>query len=431
MRFIAVGLVVLGFGTCAGAVDIEQQANAVEADVIEWRRHFHQYPELSNREFETAAYIARFLESLDIEVQTGVAHTGVIGVLRGSKPGATVALRADMDALPVPERNDLPFRSQAKGLYNGEEVDVMHACGHDTHMAMLMGAASILADARDQLAGTVVFIFQPAEEGSPLGEEGGAELMVKEGVLRDHNVDVAFGIHISANRDVGSVTYRPGGMMAGVDDFQILIHGKQTHGSRPWSGIDPIVTAAQMINALQTIVSREVPLTENAAVVSVGKIRAGVRSNIIPESAELVGTIRTLDTDHRELILAAIHRKAEAIAAGMRATVEVKVPYSSSYPVTYNDPELTAKMVPTLNAVAGAENVKVVDAITGAEDFSFFAREVPGLYVFVGGKPLDTPTEESAPHHTPDFFIDESGMKTGVKVYAALAMDYLKANADE
>lgn len=402
---------------------LETLFSDIEPAVIEWRRDFHQNPELSNREFRTAGIVADHLRSLGMEVETEVAHTGVVGILKGGHPGPMVALRADMDALPVKERVDLPFKSEVVSVYRGEEVPVMHACGHDTHVAMLMGAAEILAGMREDLHGSVKFIFQPAEEGPPPGEEGGAELMVKEGVMED--VDAVFGLHINAGTYVGQINYRPRGIMAAVDDFRIVLTGKQAHGSAPWLGIDPIVTAAQVVNNLQTIVSRSLQLTKAAAVVTVGSIHGGVRSNIIPEELEMLGTIRTFDPEMRETLHRRLREIVNHTAASNGATAEIQLPYSAHYPVTYNDPDLTATMLPTLERIAGAENINLIDAVTGAEDFSYFAREVPGLYVFVGGKPLDLAADESVSHHTPDFFIDESGMQLGLKTYVNLALDYM------
>ena len=402
---------------------LETLIDDIEPAVIEWRRDFHANPELSNREFRTAGIVADHLRSLGMEVEIEVAHTGVVGILRGAHPGPMVALRADMDALPVKERVDLPFKSEVTSLYRGEEVPVMHACGHDTHVAMLMGAAEILSGMRDELHGSVKFIFQPAEEGPPPGEEGGAELMVKEGVMED--VDAVFGLHIAAGTYVGKIDYRPQGMMAAVDDFRILLKGKQAHGSAPWLGIDPIVTGAQVVNNLQTIVSRSLELTKAAAVVTVGSIHGGVRSNIIPEELEMLGTIRTFDPQMRETLHRRFREIVNHTAASNGATAEIQLPYSAYYPVTYNDPDLTATMLPTLERIAGADNVNLIDAITGAEDFSYFAREVPGLFLFVGGKPLDLPADVSVSHHTPDFFVDESGMKLGVKAYVNLTLDYM------
>jgi amidohydrolase len=403
--------------------EIDREAARLEGRVIEWRRHFYQNPELSNREFETAATIAAVLRDLGLEVRTGVAHTGVVGILETGRPGPTVALRADMDALPVEDRSGVVFASKATGEYRGREVPVMHACGHDTHLAMLLGAAQILTGMRDRLSGRVVFIFQPAEEGAPEDEEGGAELMVTEGVLRDPAVDAIFGIHISSDTPVGTIEYRPGGIMAAADRFEITVHGKQTHGSTPWTGVDPIVTAAQIINGLQTVVSRRTELTKEAAVVSVGIIEAGVRNNIIPEQAVMIGTIRTLDEAMQEKIHDDIRQTATLIAQSMGATADVVI--RRGVPVTYNDVELTGRMLPTLQAAAGEDNVVHIDAITGAEDFSFFQREVPGLYVFVGGLTEGVAREDAPPHHTPTFRIDEAGLMLGVRAYAYFAVDYL------
>ncbi|MCW8107985.1 amidohydrolase [Alteromonas ponticola] len=397
----------------------------VEPEVIKWRHHFHEFPELSNREFQTAEYIAEYLRGLNLDVTTGVAKTGVVAVLDSGKPGPVVALRADMDALPVKEENDLPFKSEQMGEYKGVTVPVMHACGHDTHMAMLMGAAKVLVNMKDQLNGKVKFIFQPAEEGAPPGEKGGAEVMVAEGVLKNPDVDVIFGLHISANRDVGTVMYNSGGVMAAVDPFKIVIKGKQAHGAYPWKSVDPIVTAAQMIMSLQTIVSREIKVIDNAAVVTVGSIHGGNRSNIIPSEVELIGTIRTLDKKARELMYEAMPRKVKGIADSMGAEAELTLPLDYSYPITYNDPQLMAKMLPTIQATAGKENAIQDKPVTGAEDFSFFQQQVPGLYLWVGGKPKDVPESESPAHHTPEFYVDDSGMKLGVKLLTNLTLDYM------
>jgi amidohydrolase len=402
----------------------DQLASEVEAKVIEWRRHIHQNPELSNREFKTAEYITNHLKSLGIEVQTGVAHTGVVGILKGGKPGPVVGLRADMDALPVTERVDVPFASSVKSTYNGIETGVMHACGHDTHVAILMGAAEVLSKIKDDIAGTVKFIFQPAEEGAPPGEEGGAKLMVKQGVLKNPDVDAIFGLHISSALDVGKIRYKPGGTLAAADRFVIKVKGKQTHGSAPWGGIDPIVVSAQIIMGLQTIISRQTQLTEEAAVISVGLIRGGVRNNIIPESCEMIGTIRTLDTEMQDKIHEKIRLTATRIAEASGATAEVEI--TKNVPVTYNDPALTAMMLPTIERTAGAEQIVLGKAITGAEDFSYYQKEIPGFFFQLGGKPLNVPVSEAAPHHTPDFYIDESGFTLGVKTMVNLTLDYMK-----
>jgi amidohydrolase len=407
--------------------EISEKAMAIESKVIDWRRHFHENPELSNREFKTAEKIAGHLKSLNIQVTTGVAHTGVIGVLKGDKPGPVVALRADMDALPVTERAPIAFASKVRSTFLGKEVGVMHACGHDTHVAMLMGAAEILSGKKKDLQGTVVFIFQPAEEGAPPGEEGGAELMVKEGVLKDNKVDVIFGLHINSLTEVGKVKYKPGGAMAAVNRMVIKVKGKQTHGSTPWTGVDPITISAQIILGLQTVISRQTELTKEAAVISIGKIEGGVRSNIIPEEVEMIGTIRTLDKDMQNIIHDKIRLTATKIAESWGAVAEVTI--EKGYPITYNNPELTSKMLPTLNRTAGEENVILSKAKTGAEDFSFFANEVPGLFLFVGGMPKGKDPSEAGPHHTPDFFIDESGMQLGVKLLCNLTLDYMKGNS--
>ncbi len=404
---------------------IDKHADEVEAQVIEWRRHFHQNPELSNREFKTAEYIAKHLKSLNLKVETGVAHTGVIGLLDTGRPGKTIALRADIDALPVRERVDIPFASKVETEFLGKKVGVMHACGHDSHIAILMGAATVLTSLKENLSGKIVFVFQPAEEGAPPGEEGGAELMVKEGVISKYGIDVFFGLHISAGLDVGKVLYKPLGIMAASDRFVIKVKGKQTHGSRPWAGVDPITVSAQIIMGLQTIISRQTELTKEPAVISVGKFTSGVRSNIIPEEAEMIGTIRTLDTSMQRIIHEKIKTTATSIAesAGAIAEVDIQV----GYPVTYNDPILTAEVLPIMEKVIGEENIIVTRPITGAEDFSFFAREVPGFFFFLGGKPLDVHALDAAPHHTPDFYLDESGFKQGVRAMCRLAVDYSSA----
>lgn len=408
---------------------ITEKTENIFDQVVEWRRHFHENPELSNREDQTAAYIADYLRNLGMKVETGIAHTGVVGILEGGQPGPVVGLRADIDALPVTERTDVPFKSTKTTTFLGQEVGVMHACGHDTHIAMLMGAAKILADMKDELHGTVKFIFQPAEEGAPPGEEGGAKLMVEEGVLEDPDVDVIFGQHINSKTPVGTIRYRPEGTMAAADRFVITVKGKQTHGSTPWTGVDPIVTSAKIIEGLQTIISRKTELTKAAAVISVGKIQAGVRNNIIPEQAEMIGTIRTLDTEMQERIHNEIRHVATTIGESMGAEVDVEI--EKGVPVTYNDRELTEQMALSLKKIAGEEHVILSDAITGAEDFSFYQKEVPGFYYFVGGMPRDMEPSEAAPHHTPDFYIEEEGMKLGVEALVTLTVDYMEQHSQE
>ncbi len=417
-------ILLIGIGLQAQSIKTEQLIDDVEPKVIEWRRDFHEHPELSSREFETAKKIAAHLEGLGMEVQTGIAHTGVVGILKGGKPGPVVALRADIDGLPVTERVPLPFASKVVSTYNGIETGVMHACGHDTHIAMMMGTAEVLSKMKKDLKGTVKFIFQPAEEGVPPGEEGGAEMMVKEGVLKNPDVDAIFGLHISADTDIGTIEYKPMGTMAAAQRFVIKIHGKQTHGSSPWAGTDPVFIAAQVITGLNGIISRDTELTKEAAVISVGLIRGGVRNNIIPEEVELIGTIRTLNYDMQKKLNETMIFRVKAIAESYGATADITI--DKGIPITYNDPELTAKMLPSLESSAGKENVILINAITGAEDFSFFQKEVPGLYFFVGGKPLDVKKEDAASHHTPDFYIDEGGLKLGVISMVNLTLDYMQ-----
>ena len=395
----------------------------IETKVIDWRHYFHENPELSNREFKTAKKIATHLRSLGIEVQTGVAITGVIGILKGEHPGKVVALRADIDGLPVTERNNLPFKSEVKDTFLNTETGVMHACGHDTHISILMGVAEILSKHKDKIKGTVKFIFQPAEEGPPPGEEGGAKLMIKEGVLKNPDVDAIFGLHINSGTPVGTIKYKSGGTMAAVERFVVNVKGKQTHGSAPWTGVDPILISAKIIDGFQTIISRESPLVEEAAVITVGKITSGVRFNIIPESAELIGTVRTLDPKMRELIMRRMNEMASDIAKayGGSATIE----WQNNTVITYNDPALTSQMLPTLEAIAGKQNVQIMKATTGGEDFSYFQEKVPGFYYFLGGMTPGNTTPYS--HHTPDFLIDDAGMLLGVKTMTQIALDYLNA----
>lgn len=401
--------------------EIEKDITAIESKIIEWRRDFHEHPELSNQEFMTAEKIAAHLNSLGIEVQTGVAKTGVVGLLKGSYPGKVVALRADIDGLPVTERNDLPFKSEVKTTFLNTETGVMHACGHDTHIAILMGVAEVLSKHKDQIHGTVKFIFQPAEEGPPPGEEGGARLMVKEGVLNNPKVDAIFGLHINSATPVGTIKYKTGGILAAVERFVVTVKGKQTHGSQPWSGVDPILISAKIIDGFQSIISRESNLLVEPAVITVGKITSGTRFNIIPESAELIGTVRTLDPDMRSLIIKRMTEMSETIAKayGGSATIE----FQNTAAITYNDPSLVEQMLPSLKAAAGDDQVVIMKATTGGEDFSFFQEVVPGFYFFLGG--MTPGNAEAFPHHTPDFKIDESGMLLGVKAFTQMTIDYL------
>jgi amidohydrolase len=400
---------------------LQNDISNIEQKVIEWRRYFHQNPELSNREYNTAEKIAQHLRDLGLEVQTGIAKTGVVGILKGDNPGKVVALRADIDALPVTERNNLPFKSEVVTEFLGTKTGVMHACGHDTHIAILMGVAEVMSKHKDKINGTIKFIFQPAEEGPPPGEEGGARLMVKEGVLENPKVDAIFGLHINSETPVGIIRYKTGGIMASVERFVINVKGKQTHGSQPWSGVDPILISAKIIDGLQTIISREARLTNEAAVITVGKITAGTRFNIIPESAEMIGTVRTLDPEMRSLIERRMTEMVTTLAKAYGG--EAEITFQNNAAITYNDPDLVEKMLPSLQKVAGEENVQLTKATTGGEDFSFFQEVVPGFYFFLGG--MAPGTQESYPHHTPDFYIDESGLILGVESFIQLTFDYL------
>ncbi len=403
---------------------IKAKVEAIDPKVIAWRRDIHQHPELSNREVRTADLIAKHLQSLGIEVKTGIAKTGVVGILKGSQPGPVVALRADMDGLPVLEANDLPFASKARGEFNGQDVPIMHACGHDTHVAILMGVAEVLSSMKKDLKGTVKFIFQPAEEGAPAGEEGGAYLMVKEGVLDNPKVDAIFGLHISSGNEVGTITYRSGGEMAGASDVKIVVTGKPSHGAMPWLSVDPILVASQIVTSLHTIVSRNVNITENPAIVTIGSIHGGNRGNIISEKVEMVGTVRTLSNDDEKLVFRRINEIVKHTAEAAGATATVELPYTIHYPVTYNNPDLVAKMLPSLTKTAGQGKVVQTPARTGSEDFSFFAEKVPGFFFFLGGMPKGTDPAKAGPHHTPQFYVDDSGLQLGVNALCNLVVDY-------
>ena len=413
----------LCFLAALGTLTAQEIPASLEAKVIQWRHEIHQNPELSNREFKTAEKVAAHLRSLGMEVETGIAHTGVIGLLKGKRPGKVLALRADMDGLPVTEDNQLPFKSKVKAQFNGQETGVMHACGHDTHVAILMGVAEHLAKNND-FAGTVKFIFQPAEEGPPPGEKGGARLMVEEGALENPKVDAIYGLHINSATPVGQVRYKAKGIMAAAQRFVIDVKGKQAHGSAPWMSVDPIVIAAQIVNGLQTIISRNSELTREGAVISVGSIHAGIRFNIIPESAQMIGTIRTLDEDMKQLIIRRIHEMAPQIAAAYGGTAEVTIQETAA--LTYNDPVLTTVAVTSLNKALGKENVKEMSAVTGAEDFSAFQEKVPGFYFFLGGLADGLSPQEAPSHHTPEFVVNDAGMIHGVKAMVQLTLDYLK-----
>ncbi|WP_044563084.1 amidohydrolase [Azospirillum sp. B4] len=424
----------LGIGLVAGApayagdreqaqATVDTRAAVEQPKIIAWRRDIHEHPELGNQETRTAALVAKHLKSLGLEVRTGVAKTGVVAVLKGGKPGPVVALRADMDALPVTEQVDLPFASKVKTQYNGAEVGVMHACGHDTHVAMLMGVAEVLAGMKDQLPGTVKFIFQPAEEGLAKGEVGGAEQMLKEGAFENPKPDAVFGVHVISTLHAGDVGYRPGAFMASADEFTITVHGKQSHGALPWTGVDPIVTASQIVLGLQTIESRQMEVIKEPSILSVGSIHGGNRNNIIPDTVTLNGTIRAFDEGMREDIDKRLRRTATGIAEAAGATAEVDV--VKGYPVTFNNPELTAKIVPTLQRVAGKDHVKLIDKVTPSEDFSYFEQAVPGVYLFVGVTPANVELSKAPSNHSPKFFVDESGLIVGARTLAHLTVDYL------
>ena len=409
----------------APAADLDARLEAVAPKLIAWRRDIHQHPELSNRESRTAKLVADHLRALGMEVKTGVAHTGVIALLKGGRPGPVVALRADMDALPVTEEVDVPFRSQARATYNGQDVGVMHACGHDAHVAILLATAEVLAGMRDRLPGTVKFIFQPAEEGPPAGEAGGAPLMIEEGALDNPRPDAIFGLHVISGIPAGMITYRAGALMASADWVYITVRGRQTHGAWPWMGIDPVATAAQIVVGLQTIVSRQIDVSKEPAVVTIATIHGGTRKNIIPDTVELTGTVRTFDEAMREDIHNRIKHVAEHIAQSAHATAEVKIEKAAA--VTVNDPALTERMLPTLKRAAGDAGIRQHHRVMVAEDFSYFQQRVPGLFFFLGVTPRDQDMSSAAPNHSPRFFVDESALPTGVRAMTAVTLDFLGA----
>ncbi len=427
-RSIFAAVLLLAFSVSGFGIDLRGEIDAATAkimpQVIQWRRHLHQHPELSNREFNTSKLVAEQLRKLGLEVRTGIAKTGVVGILKGGQPGPVIGLRADMDALPVIERVDLPFKSLEKAEYNGQMVGVMHACGHDSHVAMLLGTANVLAGMKDKIKGTVVFIFQPAEEGPPAGEVGGAEVMVKEGVMDNPKIDAIFGIHINAQTEIGKIGYKPGAAMASSDWFSIKVKGKQTHGAHPWLGVDPVAAASQIYIGLQMIVARESELTKAPVVITIGKINGGVRENIIPEELTMAGTIRTLDSAMQKEVHRKIRLTATKIAESMGATAEVMIDTKTL--VTYNTPELVKKMLPSLEKAAGKENVIENEWTTGAEDFSFYGTKAPAFFFFVGGMPKGKNVKDAAPHHTPDFYIDDSRLDVGIKAFCNIVFDYSK-----
>lgn len=406
------------------AADVDAWAQPVDAKVRDWRRDFHQYPELGNREFRTAKTVAEHLRSLGLEVNTGIAHTGVTAVLKGGKPGPRIALRADMDALPVTESSGLPFESKQTAEYRGEKVGVMHACGHDAHTAVLMGVAEAMARHRNELPGEVLFIFQPAEEGAPDGETGGAEQMLAEGLFKRFKPDAVFGLHVWSALNTGQIGYRSGPAMAAVDSFNIVVQGRQTHGAKPWAGVDPIVASAELVTSAQTIVSRKMNLTKQPVVLSFGAIKGGIRSNIIPDSVELIGTIRTFDEGMRQSLFTDFRNIAEHVAAAHGAKAVAKIPFGPSYPKLVNNPELTARMLPSLKKVAGAGVVEI-EQLTISEDFSFFSNEVPGFYFNVGSTPKGIDALNAPSNHSPKFFLDESSLPLATRALLQVSVDYL------
>lgn len=421
-----VSLLVAGVFSAQASTDLKPQTESaiqsIQPQMLQWRRHFHQYPELSNREVNTAKKVAEHLKSLGLEVQTGIAHHGVLGVLKGTKPGPTVALRADMDALPVTEQVDLPFASKVRSTFNGQEVGVMHACGHDAHTAMLMATASVLTQLKSQLAGTILFVFQPAEEGPPAGEEGGAKLMLKEGIFAKYKPDAIFGLHVWPG-PAGQLQVKSEGIMAAADSFNITVKGKQVHGSSPWRGVDPIAVTGQLITALHQIPARQLDVTQAPAVLSVGQVHGGVRWNIIPDEVKLEGTVRTFDPQMREQLLEKMQHTSEHIAAASGATAQFH--HHGFAAVTWNDATLTEWAMPTLQWAAGKAGVAPIKPITASEDFSFFQQEVPGVFFFLGIAPDNTPVDQTAPNHSPYFQVNEKALENGVRALTGLALDYL------
>jgi len=402
---------------------------AVNAKVIAWRRDIHQHPELGNRETRTAKLVADHLRSLGLEVKTGVAHTGVVAILKGGKPGPKIALRADMDALPVTEQSALPFASKATAVFRGEKVGVMHACGHDSHVAILMGVAEALSSMKKELPGEVMFIFQPAEEGPPDGETGGASAMLAEGLFRDFKPEAAFGLHAWSALNAGQVGYRSGPAMAASDRFHIVVKGVQTHGSRPWGGVDPVVAAADLIMTAQNIISRRINLTKQPAVLSFGAIKGGIRYNIIPDEVDLIGTVRTFDPAMRQQIFDELKSVSEHVAAANGATVVTEIPDTKGNPVMVNNPALTARSVPSLQRAVGAANVVEMSLITGAEDFAYIANETPSFYFFVGATPAGQDAEKAPSNHSPKFFLDEKALAVGTRALLQVSLDYLNSSA--
>ena len=430
-RWVAAALALVPIAAAHPAITdqrLDQAVRDLQTRLLDWRRDIHRNPELGNREFRTSKKVETHLRQLGLEVKSGIAHTGVVALLRGGRTGPTIALRADMDGLPVTEQADLPFKSTVTTEYRGEKVGVMHACGHDTHVAILMAAAEILTRAREDLPGNILFIFQPAEEGPPEGEDGGASMMLKEGLFETYRPEAVFGLHVHYSLHAGDVGYRSGAFMAGADRFRIVVTGRQTHGARPWQGVDPIVTAAEMVSALQTVVSRQIDITQNPAVVTVGSIRGGIRHNIIPDSVEMLGTIRTFDPQQRSAVMERIQRVVQNIgeANGASATFTLG---EDVYPVTFNDPALTARVLPSLHRALGEAHVRQIPLETGAEDFAYFAQKVPGFYFFVGSTPREQSLATAPANHSPLFFVDEGALAVGLRATLYTAVDYLQSRA--
>lgn len=416
--------IILFSGISFGQTLTEQLENDIDGlmtKVVEWRHHFHQYPELSNREFKTSQYIKDVLENLGLEVQSDIAYTGLVAMIRGSQPGPLIALRADIDGLPVTEELGLPFSSKERTTYQGNEVGVMHACGHDAHIAILLGVAEYLVKNTDKLKGDIMLIFQPAEEGAPEGEEGGAYLMLKEGIFDLEKPDAIFGLHVT-NGPHGSIFLKPGPAMASAEAFRITVEGKQTHGSRPWAGVDPIVAAFNIGTTMQTIVSRRLNILDSQAVVSIGMVKGGTRNNIIPQKVVLEGTIRTFEKSYLDQIHQEIKTIATNVAEAHNATAKVELAVYGNYPVTFNDLDLSAQLEPSLIKASEGKYIRMSVPRTGAEDFSFFAQEVPGLYFFLGVNPKNQ--ESSYTNHSPRFYIDDDALDTGVKAFIQLVEDY-------
>ena len=411
----------------ATAPDAQALSDQVNAHVVAWRRQIHANPELGNREFKTSKLVADHLRGLGLEVRTGIAHTGVVAIIRGGKPGPRIALRADMDALPVTERSDLPFASKASTTYNGETVGVMHACGHDAHTSILMGVAEALVSVRKDLPGEVMLVFQPAEEGAPDGETGGARQMLAEGLFADFKPEAAFGLHVHSTVPVGQIGYRSGPFMAAADSFRIVVKGKQTHGARPWLGIDPIVAAADIVTTAQGIVSRRVNISLQPVVLSFGIIKGGVRTNIIPDQVELAGTIRTFDPAMREQVFTQLRLIAEHTAAAHGATADLKIPDGAGYPLTYNDPALLARILPSVQRAMGAENVREIPLSTGSEDFSLYGQQTPAVFLYVGATAKGIDPATAPGNHSPLFTVDEGALAIGTRVLLQVSLDYLNA----